>query len=134
MNISPTTLAIITTASTLFGVLLSSIFSLLNTRLNKKYEAQKQLQQLAVTAAIEEWKKLMETAGEMSKARKQTIEVGQLATFILKNSKIIEMCSDPQTNKENIKKRLMDIDETVNTAIHLINENTQRDGQSQNHI
>jgi len=56
MEIGPTTLVLLTTGSTLLGIIVTSVFNLLTTRSTRKSEERRQTKELVVTAALENWK------------------------------------------------------------------------------
>jgi len=62
MNISPTTLALVAALSTLAGVVISSVFNLLNTRIAKQFEERKHQRELVMNAAVEHWKQMCTVA------------------------------------------------------------------------
>lgn len=118
--------ALVAAISSLMTVVISSVFTLWNTSLTRKYELHKHLQQLAVTSAIEEWKKTMDLATEQSKAQSRGIWVGNLAMFLIHNTKIIEVCNDPTTNASNIQERLLEVDELYKVVKKHFEENTMK--------
>ena len=60
MMITQEQLALIVALSTLGGALVASVASILTTWINKRSEERKQLQMIAVNAAIENWKTQIE--------------------------------------------------------------------------
>ncbi len=84
MDMSPATIALIAAVSSIIGAMVSSLFNLWNTWLNKKYELRRHQQQLAMQAAIESWKKIAEIAIETSKAKKEVIWIPPIETYIFR--------------------------------------------------
>lgn len=60
MEISPTTLALLTILATLLGGIVSSVFNLLLARSARRSEERRQTRELVVTAALESWKQSIE--------------------------------------------------------------------------
>ena len=105
-------LALIVGGSSLLGVIITSLFNIWNTRINKRYELRKSRQELAAQAAIESWKKLIDVAVETSKATGRHIDVMPIEAFILRMVKIAELADDKNVTAENIRQKLEEIDKT----------------------
>ena len=114
MEISPITLVLLTTGSTLLGVIITSFFNLRAIRLAKESEERNQNKELVVRAAIENWKRVSEmmirgSGGGM-------IGIRPLEVFLIHMSEMAKVIFDPTTTPENIERRLDTVDRLTDMA------------------
>jgi len=113
MNISPTALTIIlalTAAfSSLAGVLVTSIFNYLNTRITKQSEERRHLKEIVVHAAIENWKQQIEEY----KVHQQPMALAPLDIFVVHMLKLTEVLLNDQIDASNIEEKMKEVADTT---------------------
>jgi hypothetical protein len=113
MDISPTTIALIATGSTLLGSLVPSLVALRMARLTKESEERKHHKEIVVKAAIENWKQvadLMTKGGLPGK-------MSPLDVFMVHMSELANVVFDPTTNADNLRARLAQVDKLTQVAV-----------------
>ncbi len=113
MNISPTALALIVALSTLTGVIITSIFNLLTTRITNKSDERKHQRELIMNAAITNWKQ----ACEYSKETKDPNIVVPLDDYIIHMVKLSELVMDEKLDASNIEQKLSEVNDFTNKLI-----------------
>jgi hypothetical protein len=103
MDISPTTLALIATGSTLLGAIVPSLAALRMARLTKESEERKHHKEVVVKAAIENWKQVNEV---LFKSGLQQFTISALDPFLVHMSAVADAIFDPTTNVTNLEERL----------------------------
>jgi hypothetical protein len=125
MEISPITLVLLTTGSTLLGVIITSFFNLRATRLAKESEERTQNKELIVRAAIENWKQVAEM---VMKGRSGTIAMRPLDVFLIHMSETAKVIFDPTTNAENIEQRMERVTTLTDIATAVADRAGERSG------
>lgn len=121
MNISPATLALLIASGTLAGVVITSLFNLINTRIAKKSEERKHQRELIINTALE--------------SRRQAIELARLSPspqailplddFIIHMVALSEIVLEKKMDKATLAARMNELEEFVvvlqaeRTRIHL---------------
>lgn len=118
--------AVVAAISSLVTVIVSSLFTIWNTALTRKYELRKQRQQLAIQSAIESWKKIFDLVVETSKVKQQLIWAPPLDVYILRMVKIAELAEDLTLTESNAKKKLQDIDKLLDAVNEYLVEKDQK--------
>ena len=113
MEISPTTLALFTLGGTLLGVIVPSIFNLLTAHFAQKSEERRQAKELVVTAALENWKQLIEVRSKSGVGGMQA----PLDVFLIHMARAADIIFDPTTNADNYEERMKRVDEVTAVAI-----------------
>ena len=113
MDISPTTLVLLTTGSTLLGVIVTSLFNLLTTRAATKSEERRQAKELVVTAALENWKQMIEVRVKSGQSGMQA----PLDVFLIHMATAADIIFDPTTNADNFEERMKRVDDVTAVAI-----------------
>jgi CO dehydrogenase/acetyl-CoA synthase gamma subunit (corrinoid Fe-S protein) len=113
MEISPTTLALITTGSALLGVIVTSFFNLRTTRITKESEERKHQKELVFNAAIENWKQMYDFAkasGLKFKTRGASVDLMPLDLFLVHMVGLSDILFDPNLTADTLKARMAEVD------------------------
>jgi L-cystine uptake protein TcyP (sodium:dicarboxylate symporter family) len=125
MEISPTTLAIIialtAALSSLAGVVITSIFNLLNTRITKKSEEIRHRRELVINAAIENWKQQM----EQYKIHQQPMRLVPLDVYIVHMLKFTEVILNNEITPANIEEKMKEVEETTEAILRHAEKSTE---------
>ena len=113
MEINPSTLVLLTAGSTLLGVIVTSLFNLLTTRVVGKAEERRHAKQLVVTAALESWKQIIEIRMKTGLSGMQA----PLDVFLVHMAKAADIIFDPTTNADNFADRMKRVDDLTDAAI-----------------
>ena len=109
MTISPSLAALL---GAIAGVVITSIFNLINTRIVKNSEERKHLKQLVVTTALENWKQQL----ELAKAGSPNKIIRPLDDYIIHMVALSEMLLEKPINKAVITERLNEFQEFVDAV------------------
>lgn len=112
MDISPSTLVLLTTGSALLGYIVPSVFNLLSARSAQKSEERRQVKALVVQAAAESWKVSTEARSRIGKEMQAPFDV-----FLLHMAKSVDVFFDPTTNADNLDSRLKSVDDITEVMI-----------------
>jgi hypothetical protein len=117
MDISPTTLVLLTAgvaaSGTLLGVLTSSLLNMRATRMQRESEERRHHKEIVVKAAIENWKEINATA---FKSGRQQFGISALDPFLVHMSALADIIFDPTTDVTNLKERLATLDPLLKIA------------------
>jgi len=117
MEISPTTLAIIVAltaaVSSLAGVVITSIFNLLNTRITKRSEELRHQRELIIKAAIENWKQGM----EIYKTTQRPTRLVPLDAYIVHMLKFSEIILSGEVTAENIEEKMKEVEDITRAML-----------------
>lgn len=118
MEINPTSLAIIVTLSSLAGVVITSIFNLLNTRITKKSEEISHRRELVIKAAIESWKQEM----EIYRANGEPTLLAPLDLYIVHMLKFTDAILNDEITAANIEEKMKEVSDTTEAMTKHINK------------
>ena len=118
MDINPTTLVLVSTGSTLLGVIVTSFFNLRATRMAKESEERTQNKELVVRAAIENWKQGADLIMKSGRGGK----LQPLDVYLVHMAATANVIFDPTTTPENIEARF----QTVDTLTEIANARATR--------
>lgn len=105
MNISPTALALIVALSSLTGVVITSIFNLLNTRISKASEERRHQREIIIKAAIDNWKQ----AAEIALASPDPEKIYPLDAYIIHMIKFSELLVDKNLDSSKVTAKLAEL-------------------------
>jgi hypothetical protein len=103
--------ALISAASALVGVVVTSYFNLRTTRLTKESEERKHQKELVFNAAIENWKQLKDVIQSKGGGIWDPLDV-----YLIHMLTFSDILFDPTTSSENLKQRLNEAHRLVQIA------------------
>ena len=106
MEISATTLALISTGSTLLGVIVTLFFNLRTARLTKESEERKHQKELVFKAAIENWKQ----TAELNRQARRPGRLMPLDVFLVHMVALSDLLFDPKLSPDMLKTRMAEIE------------------------
>lgn len=105
MNISPAALALIVALSSLAGVVITSVFNLLNTRISKASEERRHQREIIIKAAIDNWKQ----AAEIALASPDPEKIYPLDAYIIHMIKFSELLVDENLDSSQVTAKLAEL-------------------------
>lgn len=121
MEISPAILVLITTGSALLGVIVTSIFNLLTTRIIKASEERKHQREIVINAAIANWRQQL----ELAKAGSNVQVIRPLDDYIVHMVAISQILLEKPINKAVVTERLNELQELVDVVDSYRNSRTR---------
>jgi hypothetical protein len=97
MSLTPELIAVV---GTLAGVLIGSLINLANNWITKRSDERRQLKELAINAAVEDWK---QTTNQTNQG-----EVYPLALFIVYMAKVCDVALKPNVSRAELKSKLLE--------------------------
>ncbi|HEX8130380.1 MAG TPA: hypothetical protein VF527_14860 [Pyrinomonadaceae bacterium] len=117
MEISPTTLAIIialtAALSSLAGVVITSVFNYMNTKITKRSEELRHQRELIINAAIENWKQQM----EIYKNTHRATRLVPLDAYIIHMLKFSEVILNGEITPANIEEKMKEVEDTTRAIL-----------------
>jgi hypothetical protein len=113
MDINPSTLVLLTTGSTLLGIVVTSVFNLIGARSARRSEERRQTKELVVTAAVENWKYTTDVLMKIGRKGMQA----PLDVFLIHMLTTADVIFDPTTNAANLEDRLKRVDDITAIAV-----------------
>lgn len=104
-----TTSQIIGAVATLLGVVLGGALNFLTARWNKEAEDRRQLRQVAIEAAVTDWKQSIEIAKIRGELTKTTQEILPLDIYIVHMFQLFETIQKKDISSSNIEEKLRSV-------------------------
>ncbi len=95
----------------LLGALIGSLSGIAITYISKYFDDRRQIRQLAVEMAIQQWKAHLDMSEKIGKATGRTASVGSLDSYMVHMLKFAELISSKKITAENVESELRRIRE-----------------------
>jgi hypothetical protein len=112
---------VLTIISTLAGTFIGSLFTYLATRTAVKSSERKQYKEIAIKAAIENWKERIENAKIIADRSGKEVYLPHFDVFLIHTIKLIELTINKKFNADNISKILEEVNRTSRNASDYVN-------------
>jgi hypothetical protein len=110
------------------GVALGSLSTLAVTFLNRRFDDRRHLRQVAIEAAVQNWKQDIEIANTIGKLTRQNVGINPLDTYIIHMLQLAELMSSKGITAENVQDKLARIYEITDA----VSESAKNRAKTQN--